>query len=85
MVGNAVSQVYVIAAWSSPDQGDSFGSRMLADNAAVVAVGLAVLYEQASPRWRLVIAMVTAVAVVWTIYLLGRYVGLFGSTPLGAA
>lgn len=27
-VGNAVAQVYLIAAWSSPEQGDSFGARM---------------------------------------------------------
>lgn len=77
-VGNAVAQVYLIAAWSSPDQGDSFGARMWSDNSATVAVGLALSFHRSGSagRWLLVVAVLLATC--WTMYQLARYVGLLG-------
>lgn len=75
-VGNAVAQVYLIAAWSSPDQGDAFGARMWSDNAAAVAVGLAVLFHRSSAVVRWIIGGATLTTVCWTTYLMARYIGL---------
>jgi hypothetical protein len=72
--GNALAQIYVIAAWWAPEQGDSFGARVWSDNAAAVAVGLAVMIHQASGIWRWVVAGTTLAAVGWTTALLIRYI-----------
>ncbi len=42
-IGNLILQVYMVAAWWSPEQGDSFGARMLADNSGVVGFGVSAL------------------------------------------
>jgi hypothetical protein len=70
---NALAQVYIVAAWSSPDQGDTFGARMLADNAGVVAVGVSALAGGGSGR-RAAVAALVAAAATWTTLLLVRYV-----------
>ena len=76
-VGNAVAQVYLIAAWSSPEQGDSFGARMWSDNAAVVAVGVSLALHETRSAGRWVLLAATLLAICWTTCLLGRYIGLF--------
>jgi hypothetical protein len=77
-LGNAVAQVYLIAAWSSPEQGDAFGARMWSDNAAAVAVGLAVLFHRSPVFVRWVIGGATLATVSWTTYLMARYIGVAG-------
>lgn len=71
---NAIAQIYVIAAWSSPEQGDAFGARMWSDNAAAVAVGLALLFDRASRIGRWAVTGAVAAAVAWSVALLVRYV-----------
>jgi hypothetical protein len=73
-VWNAIAQVYLIASWSSPGQGQSFGPRMLSDNAGVAAVGLAVLLQRSPARWRWIVGFAAVAAVCWTTLLLGRYI-----------
>ncbi len=75
-VANAAVQIYVIAAWSSPEQGHSFGCRMWSDNASVVAFGLAALYENSKPTGKVAVAGVILCSVAWTTLQLARYVGL---------
>jgi hypothetical protein len=75
-VWNAVAQVYLTAAWSSPEQGDSFGCRMLSDNASVVGFGLAALIHGAPVTWKWVVGGSTLAMVAWTFRLLARYIGL---------
>jgi hypothetical protein len=73
-VGNAAAQLYLIAAWSSPDQGDAFGARMWSDNTAVVAFGLALLFYRASRAGRMAEAISVAMSIGWSITLLFRYI-----------
>ena len=73
-IGNALAQVYLVAAWSSPGQGDAFGCRMLSDNGAVVAFGLALLFGRSPARWKAAVGGAALAAVGWTMLLLGRYV-----------
>lgn len=73
---NAVVQIYLVASWSSPDQGDSFGARMLSDNAGVVALGLAALVQQAGRSIRWAIVAGTTASIGWTTLLLARYIGV---------
>ena len=71
---NALVQLYVIASWSSPEQGDAFGARMWSDNAAGVAVGLAALTSQLPRVGRGAVAALTVAAVGWTTVLMVRYI-----------
>ncbi len=77
MIGNAVLQIYLVAAWSSPEQGDAFGARMWSDNAAVVAIGLAIAFNRLGTIGQSILTVATVVAIGWTIYLLGRFVGVY--------
>jgi hypothetical protein len=73
-VANAVAQIYVIACWWAPMQGDSFGARMWCDNAVVVMIGTAALFATVSGR-RWVAALTTCGATVtWTTYQMSRYI-----------
>ncbi len=74
-VGNAIVQIYLIAAWSSPAQGDSFGARMWSENAAVVAFGLAVALQYARGSRRAALIAATLASITWTNLLLLRYIG----------
>lgn len=74
-VGNAVAQLLVIAAWR-PLQGDSFGARMWADNAFVVAFGLAFVLGGASGAGRWATATATVTCVIWTVYLMAQFMGV---------
>ena len=71
---NAIMQVYIVSAWSSPEQGHSFGARMLSDNSEAMAVGIGLLLTMARGvnRWILVAAIVLCVA--WTCWKLAMYV-----------
>jgi hypothetical protein len=71
--GNALAQLYVIAAFSA-GQGDTFGARMWSDNAATVAVGLAVIFRHAAGTWRRLMLAATVAAIGWTTVLLRRYI-----------
>jgi hypothetical protein len=73
-VGNAVAQLYLIAAWSSPEQGEAFGVRMWSDNAAVVSFGLAVLIHRSRLFARLLVSGATLGTLCWSLLLLVRYV-----------
>lgn len=75
-VANAAAQIYLIAAWWDPHQGDAFGCRMWSDNSAVVAIGLAILFC-AWPKLRWPLALGTAASVGWTTLQLARYVGVW--------
>ncbi len=78
---NAVAQIYLIAAWSSPEQGDSFGCRMICDNAAVVGFGLAALYSSASGRLRVAAGSLSVSAVAWTVLMLVQYLTSMSYIP----
>ena len=70
---HAVGQVYVVACWSSPDQGDAFGARMWCECAGVVAFGLAGLFTRRSAtRWAAL--LVAGAAALWTTFLMAGYV-----------
>ena len=71
---NLLAQLYLIASWSSPDQGIAFGGRMWSDNAAAVAIGLAALVAKLPPAGRRAVTVVTAAAIGWTTWLMVRYV-----------
>ena len=73
-LANALFQTYLVAAWSSPLQGDAFGCRMLSDNSAIVAVGLASLYCNSSAFHRIAVVVSIFVCVAWTNYLLVIYI-----------
>ena len=74
-VVNALLQIYLIASWWAPMQGETFGSRMWSDNAAVVVFGVAALAQDSRPLVRRC-GVVTAVAATsWTMFLLSRYIG----------
>ncbi len=72
--GNAAAQVYIIAAWSSPEQGDAFGARMWSDNAASVAVGLAAMFGRGSTAFKWIVGVAVAASVAWTAVLMMRYI-----------
>jgi hypothetical protein len=69
-------QLYVIAAWSSPAQGDSFGSRMWCENAAVVAYGVAACLRGSSQAWSRAAVFAVLACVAWTNVLLAAYMGV---------
>ncbi|GAK53113.1 hypothetical protein GobsU_01517 [Candidatus Moduliflexus flocculans] len=75
-VGNAIAQIYVVSAWSSPEQGDSFGARMWSDNTAIVAVGLSLLFHRTPVIGRWLTTGGILLAVGWTMYLLARFLGI---------
>jgi hypothetical protein len=70
---HALTQVYLIAAWSSPAQGDSFGARMWCECVPFVALGVAGLLSTPRPGLRLLWAGGAVVCVGWTCLLLLVY------------
>ena len=74
-VANSIIQVYLIAAWSSPEQGDSFGSRMWADNAAVVGYGVAIAFQKSTWSFKVAVTLSALTCLAWTCYRLMSYVG----------
>ena len=73
-VANALVQLYVIASWSSPEQGEAFGARMWSDNAAAVAIGVAALVAKLPPADRRAATVAAAASIGWTTLLMVRYV-----------
>jgi hypothetical protein len=71
---NAIMQVYIVAAWSSPEQGHSFGSRMLSDNSESLAVGIALLLTMGRGVKRWIVASAILLCVLWTCWQLASYV-----------
>lgn len=81
---NVVAQVGIIACWSSPEQGESFGSRMLSENSYLVAICLGTLWQQLSTvqkpsvsMWgRIAASVLICACVAWTFWFLGAAIGL---------
>jgi len=73
-VVNATMQVYLVAAWSSPEQGHSFGSRMLSDNSEALAVGICLLWTMGRGVNRLILAAAVLLCVLWTCWKVAMYV-----------
>lgn len=74
-VANALIQVYLVASWWAPGQGETFGARMWSDNAAVVAFGVAALVRDSRPMVRRASTVAALIATGWTVIQLSRYVG----------
>jgi hypothetical protein len=83
VLAHGIVQAYLIAAWSSPDQGDAFGARMWCECAPLVAVGVAKVMAKAETAKRLSWGGVTAVAVAWTSVCMVMYVRGHLSDALG--
>lgn len=76
-------QVFLIAAWSSPEQGDAFGTRMLVDISPILAFGLhSVLRRVHRGPAMAVVGAVLLLCVAWTTLALGVYVTR--GIPVGA-
>jgi hypothetical protein len=67
-------QAYLVAAWSSPHQGDAFGARMLSEMAPWVAIGVASLLTARSRAIRAAWLVGTGACVAWTMVLLTVFV-----------
>jgi hypothetical protein len=77
----AAVQVYVVGAWYTWWQGDSFGGRMLISSAPIFAIGLApVVARLRRVGWWLVAAP-AAVLLLWNLAALVQY--RFGFIPMG--
>jgi hypothetical protein len=82
---NALAQIYLVAAWWCPSQGDAFGLRMWTECVPVVAIGMAAL--PLLPFWRsrparLAFAAAAVACCLWSGYLLSRYNGWIKGPPL---
>jgi hypothetical protein len=67
MAGHSLFQLWLIAAWSSPEQGDAFGARMWVECLPIVALGLARLLDSVRTmvaRWLVVAA--AGLCIAWT-------------------
>jgi hypothetical protein len=74
--------LYLIACWSSPEQGDSFGARMWCDSAAMVSCGIILLHRSGRVMWSLA-ALAVAGCCLWTGCLMALY--LKGGIPAYAS
>lgn len=74
LASQTLVQAYLVAAWSSPHQGDAFGARMLSEMAPWVAVGVASLIARQGRTARGVTLVAAAACVAWTMVLLGVFV-----------
>jgi hypothetical protein len=78
-------QIYLIASWSSPGQGDSFGPRMWIECTPLVAIGVAKLFSHLKPqtRWlRFTAYTAYAGTLGWTSVLLVIYIYGHLNNPL---
>jgi hypothetical protein len=71
---HGVIQIYVIAAWSSPDQGDAFGARMWCECSPLVGVGIAKALGSAKALQRRLWLGVSTVATAWTLICMVMYI-----------
>lgn len=71
-LANAAVQIYLVAAWWAPSQGDAFGMRMWTDSVAIVGLGIAAV-PLAKPTHRLLYTISLVFCCIWTIYLLLRF------------
>jgi len=69
-----VIQIYVIACWSVPTQGDAFGARMWSEAAGAVACGVGLLARRRSPIVTPLVAAAIGACLLWTNRLLVLYV-----------
>jgi hypothetical protein len=72
---HAIVQMYLIACWSSPEQGDAFGSRMWIECTPFVALGVAVLLATSRKALRWVYAGLSMLSMTWTSALMLLYMG----------
>jgi hypothetical protein len=74
VVAHGLVQAYLIACWSSPDQGDAFGPRMWIESTPLIAFGVAKLFARLSPAARWLGGTVYAGALAWTCILMALYI-----------
>jgi hypothetical protein len=70
---NGVVQTVILAFWSDPGQGDSFGIRLWSEHLPLVVCGIAVWMSSLSRTGRVVLGAVGGLCVLWTCCLLGLY------------
>jgi len=73
-IAHAIMQVWLVASWSSPEQGDAFGARMLTELAPVWSLGLAVLVSETHRYYRGALIACSCVLAGWTQLCLAVYV-----------
>lgn len=73
-LAHGMVQVYLIACWSSPEQGDSFGSRMWIESTPVIAMGIASLLARAEKWTRGISGVMTLGCLGWTTFLMLAYI-----------
>jgi hypothetical protein len=78
---NALAQIYLVAAWWCPSQGDSFGLRMWTESVPVAAIGLAA-FPLRGRALRLGFAALAIACCLWTGYLVLRYNAWIKGPPL---
>ncbi len=67
VVISGIAQIYVVASWSSPEQGDSFGARMWIESLGFVVIGLLFLFESRARALRNSVLFLSALCVCWNI------------------
>lgn len=67
-------QVYLVACWVFPEQGEAFGMRMWAECAGAVACGVGLLFLRRSSAARFLVSAAIAACLIWTNRLLLLYV-----------
>jgi hypothetical protein len=70
---HALIQVYLIANWVSPGQGDSFGARMFVESAAFVACGVGLMYRHGALARNLFLTAAVVACLAWTNRLMTLY------------
>ncbi len=72
---HALAQIWLIATWSSPGQGDAFGARMWVECTPVVALGLSRLFDHARTlAARAAASLGVALSIAWTNILVVTYI-----------
>ncbi len=69
---NAIAQIFLVAAWWCPSQGDAFGLRMWTENVPLVAMGLSATPARFLKKgWPF--ALGCSACILWSFFLLFRY------------
>lgn len=72
LLAHGLMQIYVIACWSSPEQGDTFGCRMWIECTALPALGVGLLFSRAGEKARYALGAVLCLTVFWNLMMLLR-------------
>jgi len=65
---NGACQIYLVASWWTPKQGDSFGMRMWTENVFLVAFGLCAAPLPARKSWKYAFYALVMACCAWTVY-----------------